>query len=108
MTEVVGAVIALLAFAQQLQQSIPVCESVDSKSLNWTQFNKIVEVAEHPTKHINSIGKDIILNGKTISQDVTEAIQAYRSGEFKFFGQKIGQTLILATQDSVPENLFLY
>ena len=74
MTEVVGAVIALLAFAQQLQQSIPVCESVDSKSLNWTQLNKIVEVAEHPTNHINSIGKDIILNGKTITQDVTEAI----------------------------------
>jgi hypothetical protein len=28
-TEVVAAVIALLAFVQQLQQSIPVCESVD-------------------------------------------------------------------------------
>jgi hypothetical protein len=43
-----------------------------------------------------------------IEGDVSEAIQAYRSGDFKFFGQKIGQTLILATQDSVPENLFLY
>ncbi len=48
------------------------------------------------------------MNGNTITQDVSEAIEAFRSGEFKYFGQKIGQTLILATKDSVPENLFLY
>jgi hypothetical protein len=48
------------------------------------------------------------MNGMTITQDVSEAIQAYRSGEYKYFGQKIGQTLILATQDPVPEHLFLY
>jgi len=48
------------------------------------------------------------MNGMTITEDVSEAIEAFRSGEFKYFGQKIGQTLILATQDSVPENLFLY
>jgi len=48
------------------------------------------------------------MNGMTITEDVSEAIESFRSGEFKYFGQKIGQTLILATQDSVPENLFLY
>jgi len=48
------------------------------------------------------------MNGMTITEDVSEAIEAFRSGEFKYFGQKIGQTIILATQDSVPENLFLY
>ena len=42
------------------------------------------------------------MNGMTITEDVSEAIQAYRSGEYKHFGQKIGQTLILATQNSVP------
>lgn len=68
----------------------------------------MVSVVEDPTNHIGAIGKDIVMNGKTITQDVSMAIEAFRAGEFKFFGQKIGETLMLATEESVPENLFLY
>jgi len=104
--EAIGGVIASLGFVQQLRQSIPVCESVDSKSMNWTTFNKIVEVAEDPKNHMQQIGEDVLFNGVTITEDLRRSIEAFRSGEFRNFGFYLGNVLSLATE--TPENLFLY
>lgn len=67
--EAVGGAIASLAFVQQLKQTIPACEAVDSSQMNWTEFDKIVATVEDPINHIAVIEKDVVMNGKTITKD---------------------------------------
>jgi len=57
----------------------------------------MISVIEHPTKHIRLIENDIVINEKIITDDISSALEAFRAGEFKYFGKKIGETLMLAT-----------
>lgn len=104
--EAVGGVIASVAFVQQLKQTIPVCESVDSKSMNWTQFDKIIDTIEDPVNHIDIIEKDIKMNGKVITKDIERAVEAFRAGKYVEYGQMLGNTFYYATEDE--QNLFLF
>lgn len=104
--EAVGGAVEALAFVQQLRQTIPVCESVDSSKMDWTMFEKIYETLQDPVKHIDVIAKDIVMNGKTITNEFQDALEAFRAGEYVEFGQKWGNALYYATEDD--KNLFLY
>lgn len=104
--EAVGGAIATLAFVQQLKQTIPACEAVDSSKMNWTEFEKILATVQDPIKHIDVIEKDIVMNGKTITKDFYEAIEDFRAGKYVEFGQKWGNTLYYATEDD--KDLFLF
>lgn len=99
--EAIGGVIAMIAFVQGLQQTIPVCEAVDSKTMNWGTFNHIVDVVEDPKKSMRIIGEDIVFNEATITTDMAEALDAFRSEDFKTFGSKIGQAMTLATDEKM-------
>jgi len=103
--EAIGGVIAAIAFVQQLKQSIPVCEAVDQTTMDWTHFDHIVETLEDPKHHMAQIEKDIIFNGVTITKDIGEALEAFRAGDFEKFGEKLGQTVYIASEGN---NLFLY
>lgn len=102
--EAIGGIIAVIAFVQGLQQTLPVCEAVDSSTMNWGTFNHIVEIAESPEKHMRIIGEDVIFNESKITTDVTEALDAFRSEDFKTFGYTLGDAMTLATED----NLYIY
>lgn len=104
--EAVAGAVGALGFVQQLKQTIPVCEAVDSSSMDWTTFNKIVNTLEDPVKHLDIIGKDIVMNGKTITEDVEHAIEDFRAGKYVEFGQRFGNALYSATEDD--KNLFLF
>lgn len=104
--EAVGGVIMTVAFIQQLKQSIPVCEAIDQSSMNWGEFNHIVEVVESPEKHMAVIGEDVIFNDVAITKDLSEALDSFRSENFKDFGYKLGEVLYLATE--TPEELYLF
>ena len=107
MSEAIGGVIAAVAFVQQLKQSIPVCEAVDTKNANWKTFDQIVEVAESPAKHMQLIEKDVVFNGVKITKDLQAAIEAFRAGDYRQYGYQLGNLMTLATQNS-NDNLFLY
>ena len=98
-------VIATVAFVQQLKQSIPVCKSIDTSDHDWTTFNKIVSTLESPTAHMSQIGENIILNGHTITKEIGEVLESYRSAEWEQFGKQLGSVLRDAT---VPEELYLF
>lgn len=104
--EAVGGAVEALAFVQQLKQTIPVCEAVDSSKMNWTMFDQIISTLEDPVKHLDVVAKDIIMNGKTITKEVEEALEDFRAGKYVEFGQKWGNALYYATEDD--KNLFLY
>lgn len=107
-TEAIGGIIAMVAFVQQLKQSIPVCEAIDKKTpQDWTHFDHIVEVLEDPKDHMALIDKDIVMNGHTITKDIGDALEAYRAGDFHLFGRMLGKVLYIATEGN-PADLFLY
>lgn len=74
--------------------------------MDWTEFDKIVATLEDPVKHIDVIGRDVVMNGKTITMDFREALEDFRAGHYVEFGQKFGNTLYYATEDD--KNLFLF
>jgi hypothetical protein len=57
----------------------------------------MITVIEHPSQHMRLIENDIVMNEKIITDDISSALEAFRAGEFKYFGQKIGETLMLAS-----------
>jgi len=52
------------------------------------------------------IENDVVMNGVTITEDFTEAMEAINEEEFRDFGFLLGQTMTLATMQE--KNLFLY
>jgi hypothetical protein len=52
-----------------VQQALPICEAIDPSSLNWTKFDKIMKIVEHP-KFYKIIFDKIFLNDKAITTDV--------------------------------------
>jgi len=44
-------------------------------------------------KKYEVIEKNIIMNGKVINKEVGETLNAWRSGDFKEFGENLGLTL---------------
>jgi len=50
--EAVVGFIETVAFLAQLKQSLPVCEAIDQKDMDWANFNNIVDVVESPEKHM--------------------------------------------------------
>lgn len=90
-----------------MQQALPVCESVDSKSYNWTEANKLISLTQNKEKTVKVVGENMLFNGVTITSDFVQAMEAFEAGEFKKFGSVLGTTLMLATETQ-DKNLFLY
>lgn len=104
--EVIGALIGALAFVQGVEQTIPICEQVDSSILDWTTFHKIVKTVEDPVNHMQIIEKNVVLNGKTITKDISKSLDAWRSNDYFTFGASFGNTL----RDTcvAEDNLFIF
>jgi len=102
--EAVAGIIMTIGAVQQARQGLPACLAVDT---NWTELNKVIDIVEHPTKHMEVIGKDIFFNGKVITKEIQVALEAYRSGDFNGFGRLLAEATLTAT-DVSKDNLFLY
>jgi len=103
MSEALGGVIAMVAFVQQFKQGLPACEAIDTTPEDWVKFDQMVSVAESPFEHIKIIGKDVVMNGKTITEEIQAGLEAFRAGNFEQFGEKIGDALMEATTESAKE-----
>lgn len=104
--EAIGGVITTIAAFQQFKKGLPACESVDSKSLDWTHFDKIVSTLEHPEKHMTQIAQNIIFNGKTVTKEMASAVDALNSEDYQQFGLELGSLLETAIEGEAE--LFLF
>ena len=102
--EGVTGLVEMVAFFQNLKQVIPICKSVDAKSMNWGTFDNIVNTLEDPLKHISVIDKEIVLNGATITKEIGHSLESWRAGDYKTFGYEFGSTL----RDTCEPALFLF
>ena len=96
--EAIPGVIAAVAFVQQLKQALPACEAVDTKTANWTTFNQIVDVAQSPINHMQLIEKDVMFNKVKITEDLSNAVEEFRAGNYRQYGYQLGNLMALATQ----------
>jgi hypothetical protein len=67
--------------------------------MDWTMFDHIYETLQDPVKHIDVVAKDIVMNGKIITNEVQDALESFRAGEYVEFGQKFGNALYYATEE---------
>lgn len=89
----------IVAFVQQFKQGLPICEAIDTAEMDFKQFSDTIDIAAHPFEHFELLENDIKMHGKSITQDIKDAIDAYRSGEYENFGEIFGNILKLATED---------
>lgn len=89
--EAIGALIGTATLVKTVEQTIPICKSVDQSSLDWTLYHEIMATIED--KKYEVIEENIIMNGKVINKEVGETLNAWRSGDFKEFGENLGLTL---------------
>lgn len=61
--------------------------------MNWNTFDNIVSTVEDPVNHMKTIDEDIFMNGKKITSEISEGINAWRSGDYQAFGESLGTTL---------------
>ena len=104
--EAVEGVIAAVAAVQQLKQTIPVCESVDSRAMNWSHFDNMVSALWDEEKHMNTVDNGIEFNGQSITTDVRAAMEAFQEKDYKTAGFKIAAGLDAAAQFDNTKFLF--
>lgn len=105
MEEAAEGAIGMIALYQAIEQALPVCKAIDSKSLDWTNVERIAKFSRCPKKTIKIVGENMVFNGVTITTDFMMAMKAFENKDYKEFGNLIGQTLNAATQ---PKDMFLY
>jgi len=103
--EAIGGVVAIVAFVQGAEQALPVCESVASSSADFRNFRHIARMSKCPKMGVKMVGKNMTMNGVTITREFMEAMEAWNMGEYKKFGSLIGGALDLA---ATPKDMFLY
>ena len=100
----IGGVMTV-GFIKNLEQAIPICKEVNPASLNWSDFDRIVEVIETPNATV-TVAENIIMNGHTITNDMQIAFEALRAGDYRGYGMGLGDTMRRAT--AKKDDLFLY
>ena len=105
--EGISAAIGTVAFVQGIRQALGFCRAVDAKSANWTTLDSIVKTIENPATAAKVIGKDIIMNDKDITQELSASFDAWRSGDYYTFGKDLGMTLRNSCK-AEEQTLFLY
>jgi len=99
------AVVFLFAFGQAVRgQVLPIC--VPLKETNWAPFDKVVSVVEDPINHMDIIGRDISVNGQSITTQIEAAAELCLGGKLYECGFAIGSTFASAVEDK--QELFLY
>ena len=104
--EAIGGAIAIVAGVQQVEQSLPVCEAVDTKSHNWNDLDKLVSMSQNKKTAFKVIGENMVFNGVTITSDLITAMESFKMEKYGEFGYMLGETMMTATK--TEENLFLY
>ena len=54
------------------------------------------------------IEKDVTFNGVKITEELSDAVESFRSGNYREYGYQLGKLMTTATQETEQANLFLY
>lgn len=101
-----GLTFSFLAAQSFRQNALPLCEAIDKSALNFKQFDNIYNTLENHNISPEVIGENLVFNGATITAEYLQAMTAFNTGDYKLFGQVLGQTLNTAI--GMDKNMYLY
>lgn len=84
--DVIGGIIGLVGFVQQFQQGLPICEAIDTSTFDFKKLTNSIDIAANPYKHFELLENDIKMHGKSIMQDIRDAVGAYKYGDYEAYG----------------------
>ena len=97
-TELIGAVIAVVAGVQQAKQGLSACEAIDTKTMDFTGFENSIDIMKNPIAHFTVLEDDLKVHENSILQLAADAAQNYYRQEFEQFGEKLGTIMRFATE----------
>jgi hypothetical protein len=100
----------MVAGVQGVEQSLPVCEAVDTKVHNWKNLDKLINISQDKKTAFKVVGENMVFNGVTISADMLTAMESFKLGNYNEFGVMFGEAMMAATKTKTESenNLFLY
>lgn len=78
----------------QALEALP--EAMEECKVSISEVQKIKDVLKtfkSPISFAYHVGKDLVVNGVQIFEDIEEAIADYKLGEFKEMGQSVGKAM---------------
>ena len=96
----------LAVLATMMKQEVAACKGVKA---DWEKLEKMAAVMSSPTSFAYHVGKDLLLNGHDIYDDIESGITEYDSQEWEPFGKSVGNALAkLIIGEEPTEPLFLH
>ncbi|CAD8099315.1 unnamed protein product [Paramecium primaurelia] len=88
---------ALQSFVEGLSEfpkALETCQSSSQEALKLAQKIKdLIEALQNPSSFIYHIGKDLIINGKDIYQEIFAAVDDWKYGNWSDFGFQLGKAM---------------
>ncbi|CAD8071102.1 unnamed protein product [Paramecium sonneborni] len=88
---------ALQSFVEGLSEfpkALEICQSSSQEALKLAEkIKELIEALSNPTSFIYHIGKDLIINGKDIYQEIFAAVEDWKYGNWNDFGFQLGKAM---------------
>ena len=95
----------LAVLTTQMRQELQACKGVEA---DWKKLEEMAAVMSNPTSFAYHVGKDLLLNGHDIYNDIDAGIAEYGDQQWKPFGESVGNALAkLIIGDEPQDPLFL-
>jgi hypothetical protein len=66
-------------------------QDCSSLKADWTKLEAMVAVFSNPTSFAYHVGKDLMVNGQDIFQEIETAVSDYEAGNWENFGYQVGE-----------------
>ena len=80
----------LAVLTTQLKQEVAACKGVKA---DWQKLEEMAAVMSNPTSFAYHVGKDLLLNGHDIYNDINAGISEYKAQQWEPFGESVGHAL---------------
>lgn len=92
----------LAVLVTMMKQELAACKGVTA---DWKKLEAMASVMSSPTAFAYHVGKDLLLNGHDIYDDIETGITDYDAGKWEPFGQSVGNALAKLIIGEEPEDL---
>jgi hypothetical protein len=98
--ELIGVAIATVAAFQQFKQGLPACEAIDTSASDFYKIDQAKTIVTGEATKVRMVGKDVVLNGRIITDEIMTAIDAFKAGNYEQFGEDMGTAMMKASEQS--------
>jgi len=87
---------------KEAKAGLPACENVDTTTFNFEKYEKSTHMLGQ-TATYRATEDNVYVNDVAVVEDLLEALEAYRDGDFLRAGQFIGKIMKIASEEKLEE-----